>query len=405
MIRDYISLSFDNLKHRGIRSWLTMLGIFIGIAAVVSLISLGNGLQEAITGQFASLSTDKLTIQSASSGYGPPGAGAARKLTEHDMNVIKSVEGINMVVPRLIRVAKVEYNKVAEFDYIASMPDDQKQVDMIYEAINIKVDSGRLLTAGDRGKIVLGSNFLKNDNFGKPLKTGSSLKIQEKNYEVIGILKTSSTFQVNMAILMNEKDMKDALDIGDEIDIIVAQVENENEINDVGSRIEEKMRKDRKQKKGEEDFSVQTPIKALGTVNLILSIINLIVTGIAAISLIVGGIGIMNTMYTSVLERTKEIGIMKAVGARNSDVMKIFLIESGLLGLVGGIVGAVIGLLLAFGVSGAANAAFGSVILKVTLSWPLLLLSIAFSLIIGVVSGISPAIQASKLKPVEALRK
>ena len=180
---------------------------------------------------------------------------------------------------------------------------------------------------------------------------------------------------------------------------------DEKEINDVASRIEDKMRKDRKEKKGEEDFSVQTPVKALGTVNLILNIINLIVTGIAAISLVVGGIGIMNTMYTSVLERTKEIGIMKAIGARNSDVMKIFLIESGLLGLVGGVVGAVIGLLLAFGVSGAANAAFGSVILKVTLSWPLLLMSISFSLIIGIVSGISPAIQASKLKPVDALRK
>jgi putative ABC transport system permease protein len=135
-----------------------------------------------------------------------------------------------------------------------------------------------------------------------------------------------------------------------------------------------------------------------------LDIINAIIAGIAGISLFVGGVGIANTMYTSVLERRKEIGVMKAIGAKNRDVLWIFLIESALLGLAGGIIGAIIGLSLAFGISSAANAALGTVLLKVQISWPLLAGALAFSLIIGIVSGVLPARQASKLKPVEALR-
>ena len=149
---------------------------------------------------------------------------------------------------------------------------------------------------------------------------------------------------------------------------------------------------------------MQTPLQAIGTVNTILNIINLIVVGIAVISLLVGGIGIANTMYTSVLERTREIGTMKAVGAKNKDILLIFLIESGLLGLVGGIVGALIGLGLGFIVSGAANSYFGEEIIRVNLSLPLIFGAIIFSFLMGIFAGVVPALQASKLKPVEALR-
>jgi putative ABC transport system permease protein len=204
---------------------------------------------------------------------------------------------------------------------------------------------------------------------------------------------------------MNEKDMKKLLNINDEYDLIVAQVSNSNQAEAVAEKIKEALRKDRKEKIGEEDFSVQTPLQSISSVNTILNIINLIVGGIAAISLLIGGIGIANTMYTSVLERTKEIGTMKAVGAKNSDILYIFIIESGLLGLIGGIMGAGLGIFLAFGVSGIANAAFGSQILSVQISYLLIFGSIAFALAIGLASGLIPAFQASKLKPVEALRR
>ena len=403
MLTDYILLALKNLKHRGLRSWLTMLGIFIGIAAVVSLISLGNALDMAITGQFGTLSSGILTIQNTGTGFGPPGSTAIKKLTEHDLKIIESTQGAKSVISRIIRIVEVEYNKISKFRYIGSMPLNQDEIKLINEELNVKPESGRLLTTADRGKVVLGNDFLDN-SFEKKIRVGVNIKIQGENFEVIGILKKASTFTINSVILMPEDDLKRLLKIGDEIDLIVVKVDNKDNIDQIAKDIERKLRKDRDEKLGEEDFSVQTPIQALQAVSTVLNIINLIITGIAAISLLVGGIGIANTMYTSVLERTKEIGVMKSIGARNRDILLIFLIESAFLGLVGGIVGALMGLALAFIAATGASSALG-IDFKVTLSLPFLLSAISFSLLIGVVSGILPAFQASKLNPVEALRR
>jgi putative ABC transport system permease protein len=402
-MNQYISLSISNLRRRKLRAWLTMLGIFIGIAAVVSLISLGNGLRTAVTGQFGSLSADTLTVQNAGTGFGPPGSTVIRKLTSHDLNLIEKVQGVSEAIPRLIRIARIEYNKIAGFSYLASMPENQKQIDLIHNSLSLKLEDGRLLKEGDKGKVVLGSSFT-GDQFGKKIRVGAILNIQGKNFEVVGILKPSSSFQVNLAILMMENDMKEILNIEDEIDIIIIRTQSIQETEQVAKRIEQKLRKDRNEKIGEEDFSVLTPIQAISSINTVLGVINIVVTGIAAISLIVGGIGIMNTMYTSVLERKKDIGTMKAIGARNSDILKIFLIESGLLGLVGGIIGALIGLGFAFIASFGANSAFGSSIIDVVISWPLLIGAVLFSFLIGIFAGLLPAYQASRLNPVEALR-
>ncbi len=404
MLQAYFALAFGNLRHRGIRSWLTMLGIFIGIAAVVSLISLGQGLQEAITGQFSTLSVDRLIIQNAGTAFGPPGSAAIKKLTSHDLDIVKSVSGVDRAIPRLLRIGKVTYNKQAQFEFIVSMPQGQSDIQYLYDSFSIKAESGKLLTTSDKGKILVGKDFETNNGFEKEIRPGTILNIQGKNFQVLGILKKASSFQINSAIFMLEDDMKNLFSLKDESDFIVAQVHDKDKVEQVAEEIAHKLRKDRHEKIGEEDFSIQSPLQALGSVNTILNIINLIVTGIAAISLLVGGIGITNTMFTSVLERRKEIGTMKAVGAKNSDILLIFLIESGLLGLVGGIVGALIGLALAFSSASIANQTFGDTILSVHVSYPLLGAAIAFSFFIGIVSGVTPAIQASRLHPVEALR-
>jgi len=130
-----------------------------------------------------------------------------------------------------------------------------------------------------------------------------------------------------------------------------------------------------------------------------------VLVGIAAISLLVGGVGIMNTMYTSVLERTKEIGTMKAIGAKNSDILTLFLIESGLLGAIGGIVGAAAGLGLAYSAANGANSFFGERLFAIQFSPFLFFGAISFSFFVGILSGVLPAYQASRLNPVEALRK
>ena len=398
-MKDYFLLAFKNVRKRGVRSWLTMLGIFLGIAAVVSLISLGAGLQNAITGQFSTLDADKLVIQNTGTGFGPPGSTAITKLDSDDLKLVKSVNNVEHAIPRLIRVVKIEYNKISLFRNIASIPNNKEEIAIINDALNVEIAQGRLLEVNDKEKIVLGSSFSE-DHFGKTIRIGTNLQIQDDYFEVVGILEESGSFITNNLVLIPETDLKKVLEIGEEIDTIIVQVENEDNIKLVSEDIERKIRNDRNQKIGEEDFSVQTPLQSVSAINTILVMINIIVSGIAAISLIVGGIGIANTMYTSVLERTKEIGVMKAIGGQNKEILSIFLIEAALLGLVGGIIGALMGLSLAFGVSSLAGANF-----KVTLSVPLLLLAIGFSLLIGIVSGIIPALQASKLNPVEALRK
>ena len=403
-MKSHFNLALNNLKRRKLRSWLTVIGIFIGIAAVVSLITLGAGLKEAITGQFGSLSSDKLTIQNAGSGFGPPGSTSVRKLTEHDIKIIESVDGVENVISRLIRIAKVEYNDAIAFNYLGSMPENKNQLKIIYESFNPKPASGRLLEENDLGKVVLGSDMARKELFGKKIEIGKKIIIQGKEFEVVGILKPSSSFQLNFVILMMESDMKNLLNIGEESDLIVAQIKPGYDIEKVAETIKEKLRKDRKEKIGEEDFYVQTPLQALSAINTILTVINIIVIGIACISLIVGGIGIANSMYTSVLERKKEIGTMKAIGARNSDILKIFLIESGLLGMAGGIIGIIIGLGFAFVSSSIANLAFGQTILAFRLNYVLVLGSLGFSFLLGIIFGLLPARQASKLNPVDALR-
>ncbi|PIN94526.1 hypothetical protein COU53_03180 [Candidatus Pacearchaeota archaeon CG10_big_fil_rev_8_21_14_0_10_30_48] len=404
MISDYFSFALKNLKYRGLRSWLTMLGIFIGIAAVVSLISLGTGLQTAVTGQFSTLSVDTLTINNQGTGFGPPGSTSVVKLNNHDLKLVESNSGVKLAISRLIRIVSVEFNGVREFKYIGSVPENSEERKFVYDSLGVNVQEGRLLENGDYGKIVVGNDFTDENVFEKEIRVGTKLKINGKDYEVIGILEKGSSFTINSVVFMLDGDMKNLLDIGDEIDMIVAQVENKNDVEKVAKSLEEDFLKDRNLKVGEEDFAVQTPLQAISGVNNVLNIINLIVGGIAAISLLVGGIGIMNSMYTSVLERTGEIGIMKAVGAKNGDVLIIFLIESGLLGLVGGIIGAILGLGMAFGVASIAGAALGGIDLGVKISYPLLFGAISFSFFIGILSGVLPAMQAAKLNVVDALR-
>jgi putative ABC transport system permease protein len=406
MLIDYFTLALKNVRKRGARSWLTMLGVFIGIAAVVSLISLGQGLETAISGQFGALSTDILTIQGANTGFSPPGSTSVKKMTEHDQEIIDKVAGVELTIPRYLRAGKLTYNDVLGFSFIASIPEDKEKAEAIYKTINLKAAQGRLLKSVDIGKIVVGDDFIKNDFYGKPIKIGSRIEIQGKDFEVIGILERSGTFVINGALTMLDSDIKEVFEIpDDDIDFIIVKVEDNADIEKVAEEIERRLRKDRDQKLGEEDFEVQTPAQSLETVGTIVSVINIVVTGIALIALLVGGIGIANTMFTSVLERTKEIGVMKAIGAQNKDILAVFIIEAGLLGLIGGIVGAAIGLAMALGAASAANSALGEPLFQVSPSIPLLLGSLSFSLLIGILSGVIPAYQASKLEPVEALRK
>jgi putative ABC transport system permease protein len=403
MFREYFSLSLKNLRKRGLRSWLTILGIFIGIAAVVSLISLGGALRTAVIGQFGSLSIDTLTIQNEGTGFGPPGSTVIEKLDENDLKIIEEVDDVEFAITRLIRIVKFEYEGILKFGYITDIPEDKEKRNFVYDSFNAEIKEGKMLESGETKEIILGNEFAKNF-FEEKIRIGKKIKINNKIFEVSGILEESSSFQLNSVAFISTKNLEELLEIEDEYDLIVAKVRNKDKVEEVAEEIERKLREDRHEKIGEESFSVETPLQALDSINTILNIINTIVIGIAIISLIVGGVGIANTMYTSVLERTREIGVMKSIGAKNSDILWIFLIESGLLGLVGGIVGAVIGLSGAIGIANIANNALGGNLFNVTISYPLLLSAIGFSFFVGIIFGVFPALQASKLKIVDALR-
>jgi len=326
MIQDYFSLAFKNIRKKGLRSWLTILGVFIGIAAVVSLITLGAGLKMAILGQFGGLAVDILDVQNKQVGFAPPGSTVIEKLDDHDLKILEGVQGVNRVVPRLIKIGKLEYNKVSGFGYGIDLPEDRENMDFVYEALGVDAEEGRLLKPGDTGKVLLGNQFLDSDDFGKSFAVGKKVKVNDREFEIVGFLEQSSNFQLNGMVFMMNHDMEDLFDVEGKYDLFAVQVRDKDKIEEVAERIEIKLRQDRNEKLGEETFSVETPLQSASAVNNVLNVVNAIVVGIAIISLIVGAVGIANTMYTSVLERTKDIGVMKAVGARNSDILWVFLI-------------------------------------------------------------------------------
>lgn len=404
MLKDYFIFSIKNLRHRRLRSWLTMIGIIIGITAVVSLIGIGQGLKMAITSQFGSMGTDKLAVM-ASGGLGPPGTGVVTPLTKDNAKKIEQVKGVKFVIGRLVRTGKMEYNDHVGFGYAASMAEGDGRK-LIEEVMNLEAEKGRLLRDGDSKKVVLGSNLgEENAGFGKQIVLGSKILLQDEGFEVIGFLEKGGNFLVDNIVLVEEDDLREILDIpDDEIDVIAVQVQPNADIKAVQEDIEKLMRKERDVKKGEEDFVVETPQAVLGQVNSTLFAVQLFVYIIAAISILVGGIGIMNTMFTSVLERTKEIGIMKSVGAKNRTIFSLFFIESGLIGSVGGVLGAVLGISIAMGLAFVGRLALGSDLIRADISIWLVFGAIFGSFLLGSIFGIIPAVRASKLNPVDALR-
>ncbi len=397
-------LAYRSAKQRKMRSWLTMLGIFIGIAAVVALVSLSQGLQTAIGEQFVSLGSDKIIVQGISSGFGPPGTGVEVPLTKDDQEVIEKVKGIDNVLGRLVRSVKVEFNEQVEYSYAASMPEDSEDIILAVEANNYNIGQGRLLKKGDKYKVMIGHNFAE-DFFDKSLLLRDKVLVEGVDFKVVGILKKSGNPQQDETLVIPEAAMREILGIEETFDIIPMKVSAGEEVAVVSERVKKELRKHRDVEEGKEDFNIETPESILATLTTILLIVQGVLVGIAGISLVVGGIGIMNTMYTAVLERTKEIGVMKAVGAKNWEILSVFIIEAGMLGLVGGIIGVSLGFGIGKMVELIAFQVFGSFLIKADFNLGLLIGMLMFGFIVGALSGALPAKQAAALKPVDALRK
>ena len=285
------------------------------------------------------------------------------------------------------------------------MPDDEEGRELITEVNRYETEAGRLLKKGDNFKAFIGNSVANKGLFNKKIELGSNIKINDAEFEIIGILKKTGNPQQDRVVIIPEDTLREVLKIDKKkVDVIAVKVQKGIDVNVIANDIEKAMRRDRGLELGKEDFEVRTPQQILETLDTILTIVEIVLIGIAAISLLVGGIGIANTMYTAVIERTKEIGIMKAIGAQNKDILLIFVIESGLLGLTGGTIGIALGIGLSKLVEFMAFKFLGTSLIKALFPWYLIVGSLLFSFLIGTISGLLPARQAASLKPVDALR-
>ena len=392
MLRDYFLLALKSIRHRRLRTWLTVIGIVIGVAAIISLITLSRSLESTIGEQFSKFGANRILI--SAKGFQGPGT-FSNGLTTEDVKTIEKISGFVYVVPGLFRSAEVIYRGETGFTLIGGIP--AENYEDFYDDAGITFRDGRNIKDGEKNVAVIGAR-VATDMFGKEVYVGDKIEVRGEEFRVVGILDEIGSSQDDNQISIPLDASRELFHEEDAVDVIIAQVKVNTEI----ALLQKEIEKELERKRGDTNFQVLTATQILEQINQVLGIMQIVLVGIAAISLLVGAIGIMNSMYTSVLERTKEIGIMKAIGAKNKDILLIFVIEAGLIGLVGGILGTLLGISLALAVGPfSQNAGFS---LTITIEPLVVLLGLFFAFIVGIIAGILPAYHASKLKPIDALR-
>lgn len=392
--------------HSKLRSWLTILGIVIGVASVIAIMSIGGGMQERISEQLGTLGGDILTLSagfSRGSNMFDPGGGFSQSATStdeepvldySDVQILKSVPEIDIIDTEIRGNVEVTY--LGKSGTVSLTGVDQKVWARITTS---KIGEGRMLDSADQNVIVIGKK-LAESYFSKPVGINQMVTIENSAFRVVGILDDESN-SIYMPIQMAYQVLDDKEN--GIYDSIIIKIKNEEQLEEIMNKIESKLMIARHVTEKTKDFSLTSSKLMQETRSEMMSSINTFLVAIAAVSLIVGAVGIANTMFTSVLEKTKEIGIMKAIGARNKDILLIFLLNAALIGLVGGVLGIIFGAIL----SGALPAIMGETAMLrggTLVSLNSVILALSVSVIIGILSGIIPAYQASKLRPVDALR-
>jgi putative ABC transport system permease protein len=401
MITDYFNLSIGHLKRKKLRSGLTVLGIFISIATIFILISLSLGLDAAVKEQFRLLGSDKILILPKGQA-GAPGSGGAVQLTIKDVDFIQRLPGIKDQSYFTVGNAKVEFDNQARYYMVIGIPLDKSKV--FEETGAYSAVDGRMLKSGDVGKVMIGYSYKYGNIFKKTVQPNNKISINGQEFKVTGILKSVGNPSDDSNIYMPMDDFKTLFKSGDRVDEILVQTKQGEDINAVSENIKKRLMNFRKVDDKTIDFTISTPEELLASFGIVLNIITVFLVGVAAISLIVGCIGIANTMYTSVLERTKEIGTMKAIGAKNSDILLIFVGEAGILGFIGGLMGVLLGIGIGKIIDYIAINALGTNLLRTATPLWLILGCWGFAFFIGAISGYLPARQASKIKPADTLR-
>lgn len=385
------------------RSFLTILSIFIGITTIFVFISFGLGLYNYVDDLAETSGVDKFIVQP--SGVGAPGIDTTFALKDKDVNIIEKTQGVKRTASFYLKAVEVEKDGIKKYVFLMGHGTTNSELQLLSDIMTVKIYQGRNLKKGDLNKVVLGYNYqLDNSVFKKALKTNDKIMINGKKFEIVGFYDQIGNPSDDSNIYMIQDAMK-LFFAGKELSygMIVGQVENKDDISKVVESVKKNLRNSRNQEIGKEDFFVQTYEELIAQFSIILNIIIGFIILIALISVVVSAINTANTMVTSVIERIPEIGIMKSIGATNAAIRNLFLLESSILGLVGGLIGVLLGYIISSTLGNILN----------TLGWgflspqytPTLFLGlIIFSISVGTLSGVFVAVKAARQNPVDALR-
>jgi len=392
---EFFVMAVHNLSQRKLRSSLTVLGIVIGIAAIVSLVSIGEGMRLMVTEQLRGFGANKIMVlPSMQMGMGTSIGGLY--LTERDLDDIKDTRGVDIATGMLVKTLSVDYkDEVAALTVTGIEPEDAEK--FFADVQGFEIETGRWMDTDEKYSVVIG-NIAAYNLFSEDVRLKDKLEIKDTTVKVVGIMKEIGNYQDDTMVVISLETLRNIVEEEEEITMILVKVKNVEEVEEVAEDIEEDLEKTY----GEKMFTVMTAQQIVEQVGSIIGIISVFLGGVAAISLLVAGIGIANTMFMSIMERTREIGIMKAIGATNRTVLVMFLTESVLIGLIGGAIGCTIGI----GMSKVIDrfSSFYGIQVKTAVTLELLFIGLIFSMVVGIISGFLPARKAAKLQPVEALR-
>jgi len=403
-IKEYFNIAFRNIRTRSLRSWLTILGIVIGVFLIISLLSLSEGIKETITKQLKSLGGEMIFVMPGSEANPIMMMMGGDQLQRDDVSAIKKTKGVDKVLTMSYTGSVARYKDEGKTIFIAGQP-WKESLELLQDYQGWSLAEGRWPISG-KNEVIVGQQ-VANEVFNQKVRVDTEILIKGRKFQVVGILnslgsKTDDTFvYMDMDIYQDITGQKPG-----SAQIAMVKIEEGASLNQVAEDLKNNLEKTRKRRAGtdEADFSVITSEKISGIAESMLAVIEIAIIAFASIAIIVGGIGIMNTMFTSVRERTREIGIMKAIGAPNSAILFIFLFEAGIIGFTGGLGGTLLGVLLAKSIEmyGQVHPLF---YFYASVSPGLIIFGLVFSFVVGCLSGMVPARQAALLKPVEALRK